>query len=149
PFLAVLGGSGSGKSSLVLAGLLPRLVGDPATRPDQGMTPGAKPDEALGTALDALGETSVGRRAGLGIDQFEEVFTLCNDDARRRSYFNGLLVPVPGRAVVLTMRADFWGDCAPYPALKDAMLAHQVLIAPMDAAELRRAVEQQANVVNL
>src|SRR5262249_2987394 len=39
PFLAVLGGSGSGKSSLVLAGLLPRLVGDPATRPYQVMTP--------------------------------------------------------------------------------------------------------------
>src|SRR5262249_54216113 len=35
PFLAVLGGSGSGKSSLVLAGLLPRLVGDPPARPYQ------------------------------------------------------------------------------------------------------------------
>ena len=51
--------------------------------------------------------------------------------------------PRAGRdRVVLTMRADFWGECAPYPALREAMQAHQELIAPMDATELRRAMEQ-------
>jgi WD40 repeat protein/energy-coupling factor transporter ATP-binding protein EcfA2 len=149
PFLAVLGGSGSGKSSLVLAGLLPRLVGDPPFLPYQVFTPGAKPAESLGTALSALDAPSAGQPSVLVADQFEEVFTLCNDDGQRRAFFDHLLAPAPGRSVILTMRADFWGDCAPYSALKSAMLAHQVLIAPMDAAELRRAMERQAAAVNL
>src|SRR5262249_7036473 len=80
-------------------------------------------------ALSALGEPSAYRPAVLVVDQFEEVFTHCNDDGQRRAFFDRLLAPAPGRVVVVTMRADFWGDCAPYPALKDAMLAHQVLIA--------------------
>ena len=50
---------------------------------------------------------------------------------------------------MLTLRADFWGDCAPYPALKDLMQAHQELIAPMTTAELRSAMEQQAAAVGL
>jgi len=149
PFLAVLGDSGSGKSSLVLAGLLPRLVGDRAARLYQVITPGSRPDEALTAALDALGETSDERPALLVIDQLEEVFTLCGDAARRRTFFDRLLVPAPGRAVVLTMRADFWGDCFPYKELAEAIHDNQVRVVPMDAAELRRAMEEQAKVVNL
>jgi hypothetical protein len=51
--------------------------------------------------------------------------------------------------VILTMRADFWGDCAPYKALKEKMLAHQELIAPLATSELRAAMEQQAAKVGL
>jgi len=51
--------------------------------------------------------------------------------------------------VVLTMRADFWGECAPYPTLREAMQAHQELVPPMDAAELRSAIQQQAAKVGL
>jgi hypothetical protein len=47
------------------------------------------------------------------------------------------------------MRADFWGECAPYHDLKASMQAHQELIAPMDTAELRRAMEMQAAKVGL
>ena len=39
--------------------------------------------------------------------------------------------------VILTMRADFWGECARYSALKDRMLACQELVAPMTVSELR------------
>jgi hypothetical protein len=51
--------------------------------------------------------------------------------------------------VVLTMRADFWGECATYPDLKEKMLAHQELIAPMTTSRLRSAVEHQAAKVGL
>ena len=61
----------------------------------------------------------------------------------------GMLALTAERPVVLTMRADFWGECAPYPALRTAMEAHQQLIAPMDAIELRRAIERQAGAVGL
>jgi hypothetical protein len=47
------------------------------------------------------------------------------------------------------MRADFWGECALYQALKERMQARQELIPPMDAAELRRAIEMQGNQVGL
>ena len=88
-------------------------------------------------------------RAVLVVDQFEEVFTLCRDEAKRRAFFDRLLALARERRVVLTMRADFWGECAPYRTLKEAMQAHQELIGPMDAAELRRAMEQQAEEVGL
>jgi hypothetical protein len=51
--------------------------------------------------------------------------------------------------LVLTMRADFWGECAAYPALKEEMQAHQELIAPLEADNLRLAMEQQADHVGL
>ena len=50
---------------------------------------------------------------------------------------------------MLTMRADFWGECAPYPKLRSEMEKHQRLIAPLDAADLRSAIERQAGAVGL
>ena len=47
------------------------------------------------------------------------------------------------------MRADFWGECASYTALKDEMQAHQELVAPLVTADLRGAIEQQASAVGL
>src|SRR4029453_1194748 len=75
--LAVVGPSGSGKSSLVRAGLLPALAA--GTLPGSqrwrqlGLTPGAQPAEALDRALADL--PSQGRTL-LVIDQLEELFTL-------------------------------------------------------------------------
>jgi len=47
------------------------------------------------------------------------------------------------------MRADFWGECAPFPKLRLAMQQHQELLAEMTMAELRSAMEQQAAAVGL
>jgi WD40 repeat protein len=138
-FLAVLGASGSGKSSLILAGLLPSLKEDnPAV-----FVPGTDPLRALEEAL----ATSIGSL--VVVDQFEEVFTLCPDPARQRRFITQVCDLVSNRPVVLTMRADFWGECAPHAVLRDLMQHHQELIAPMDATELRRATELQAEHVGL
>lgn len=148
PFLPVLGPSGSGKSSLVLAGLVPELAaanGEAEPYLERHFRPGEDP-------LARLEETLQRREGSPGpivVDQFEEVFTLCRDEAGRGAFFARLLALPPERPVVLTMRADFWGDCAPYPALRAAMEARQRLIAPMDAAELRTAIEKQAAAVGL
>ena len=85
----------------------------------------------------------------LVVDQFEELFTLCADEAKRLEFIDQVLSLARSRRVVLTMRADFWGDCAPYKELKERMEARQSLIAPMDAAELRKAMELQAGQVGL
>ena len=59
------------------------------------------------------------RRLVVLVDQFEEVFTLCEDAAARQALFDNLLYAATvadGQAiVVLTMRADFYGKCGLYP----------------------------------
>src|SRR5207253_1914162 len=120
------------------------LVEVATPRPFAVLTPGLDPVKALGLALATLGDPQGERPSLLVIDQLEEAFTLCGDEERRRAFFDRLLAQPPDRTVILTMRADFWGDCAPYKELAAAMLGHQALIPPMDAAELRRAMERQA-----
>lgn len=142
-FLAVLGASGSGKSSLVLAGLIPALLEQDLTLVWRSINPGADPLRVLDNVL-ATADVSL-----VIIDQFEEVFTLCTDAGRQRAFIERVCELAEVRMVILTMRADFWGECAPYHELRNLMQRHQELIAPMDAIELRRAVESQAEKVRL
>ena len=142
-FLAVLGNSGSGKSSLVLAGLLPAL--DASTQAVAYLTPGDHPSQQLAASLASVG----GRPELLVVDQLEELFTLCLDEGERQDFVHRLLELAGTLPVVLTMRADFWGECAAYRELSELMQAHQMLIGPMDGRELRRSMEQQASKVGL
>ena len=109
------------------------------------MVPGGDPL----AQLEAVFPQGHGSPAVLVVDQFEELFTLCTAEDERRAFLGRLLKLPEQQRVVITMRADFWGDCANYIALKEAMLAHQELIPSMDAAELRRAMEGQAQKVGL
>jgi WD40 repeat protein/energy-coupling factor transporter ATP-binding protein EcfA2 len=144
-FLAVLGASGSGKSSVVLAGLIPALQKQEPDLVTAYMTPSHSPIEKLQTSLAQVqGQTSI-----LVIDQFEELFTLCTDETQRLTFIEKLLILAQHQKVIITMRADFWGECATYKYLKDLMEARQKLIGPMDAAELRKAMEMQAAQVGL
>lgn len=120
-FLAVVGPSGSGKSSLVLAGLLPalaagrvpgssgwtRVVLRPGTRPLLELAAALgrlRPDRTLTALHDELADPRAldlharslfgGEPDGcllLVIDQFEEVFTRCRD-AREQAAFLGNVV---------------------------------------------------------
>lgn len=146
--LAVLGPSGSGKSSLVLAGLIPALQKERPSLQMRYMTPGTDPLSQLATALGGSCEAA-DPQAVLVVDQFEELFTLCTEEARRGAFLDRLLSLAKEMRVVLTMRADFWGECAPYRELAALMQAEQELIAPMGSTELRSAIEQQAAAVGL
>lgn len=138
-FLAVLGPSGSGKSSLVLAGLVPAL--DPLDEnPDVAyMTPGSDPSVQLIAALEHSGARTL-----LIVDQFEELFTQTAASARA-PFIAQLLGEIGKRPVILAMRADFLGECASFENLRALIQDQQELIGPMDTAELRRAMELQAN----
>jgi WD40 repeat protein/class 3 adenylate cyclase len=136
PLLAVVGPSGSGKSSLVRAGIVPRLELGTTV-----LTPGEHPLDAL----RAAGESEL-----VVVDQFEEVFTLCRDDDERRVFIEALLVLVDrGTRVILALRADFYGHCATYPKLAAALEEHQALLGPMRDEELRRAIERPAQRAGL
>lgn len=188
--LMIAGPSGTGKSSLLRAGLLTALnegrlagsrklaqlvftptadpVGQLATQVAAHLhiDPEALASELLsnpGYLADALrtmpvaeGADHDGNRIGavLIVDQFEDVFTLCPDEQRRHVFINALCAAshadgVPPALVVLGMRADFYGGCALYPHLAEALRRGQMLLGPMNGAELRDAVEKPAQAVGL
>jgi WD40 repeat protein/class 3 adenylate cyclase len=141
PFLAVVGPSGSGKSSLVRAGVVPELQRrDGALHPDL-FSPGEHPLAELALAGDSR---------LVVVDQFEEVFTLCRDEDERRAFVDALLDAAErGTRVVVALRADFYGHCARYPRLAAALEERQALVGPMSEEELRRAIERPAEHAGL
>ncbi|HET8755843.1 MAG TPA: BTAD domain-containing putative transcriptional regulator [Solirubrobacteraceae bacterium] len=148
PLLAVVGPSGSGKSSVVRAGLLPALAGGvlPGSQdwPQWLIRPGEHPLRQLETTLDQAGS----QRFVLAVDQFEEAFTACRDTAERGKFFSEL-TGAAGGVVVLAMRADFYGRCSEYPELAHLIASNHVLVGPMQRDELQRAVECPAQRVGL
>jgi WD40 repeat protein/energy-coupling factor transporter ATP-binding protein EcfA2 len=179
-FLAVVGPSGSGKSSLVRAGLVPALkngrLQSSESWPIVVFTPGGRPLTSLATVLvrldaaRAMGRTldelqSDSRSLDLAsslvlaaspssarlvivVDQFEEVFTLCQSDDERRWFFGNLLnaatTPNGRCIVVFTMRADFYPRCAAYPELAALISARQELVGPLDEDGLRSVIVEPA-----
>jgi WD40 repeat protein/tRNA A-37 threonylcarbamoyl transferase component Bud32 len=165
-FLGIVGPSGSGKSSVLRAGLLPALAGGVLPGSDRWrrllLRPGERPLEELHRVLvsgakdplaEALDALSVNERLLLAVDQLEELFTACRSEAERAA-FTGTLARAAadpeGRAVVVVaLRADFYGRFAAYPELAELLGSNHVLVGPMQASELRRVVELPAGRVGL
>jgi WD40 repeat protein len=184
--VAVLGPSGSGKSSLVRAGLIPALragrIAGSETWPIKVMVPGTHPlnelaaqfVEATGRGLPALRtELNAGGQVlpqliqeimlrldkpegsvfVLVIDQFEELFTLCRDEAERQTFLAQLLQVAHDRHnrafIILTMRADHYDKAAAYKGLAELITRNQMLVSPMTERELREAILLPAEAVGL
>ena len=176
-FLAVLGPSGSGKSSLVAGRPAARAAAAtaggesgacleilPGARPARRPGRPARPPAGRGQPLARRPRRRrararprrrprpggpPGRRAVLiVVDQLEEVFTLCSDEGERAAFLGNLVyaATIPGgrTVVVATMRADFYHRLAEHPDLRALVATHQVLLGPLDARGLRRAIEEPA-----
>ena len=140
--VVVVGPSGSGKSSLLHAGVVPTLQ-------EQGhhpllMTPGAAPTHALSRWLR---QQRPGDRLLVVVDQAEELFTEAGEDERVR--FTSLLHQLAANAgsnvrVVLGLRSDFYSAAMRLPALVPALERQQVLVGPMSSAGLRAAIIEPA-----
>jgi WD40 repeat protein/tRNA A-37 threonylcarbamoyl transferase component Bud32 len=165
-FLAIVGPSGSGKSSALRAGLLPALAGGILPESDRWhrwlLRPGERPLDELATVLgsgtadpvgDALDALPPNTRLLLAVDQLEELFTSCRSETERAAFIEALTRAASdpdGRAVVaVALRADFYGRFAAYPEISELLGANHVLVPPMQASELRRAVELPATRVGL
>jgi WD40 repeat protein/DNA-binding SARP family transcriptional activator/class 3 adenylate cyclase len=152
--LAVVGPSGSGKSSLIRAGLLPALATGvlPGPQPWRSaiLYPGPRPARELAHKLHQAGGPAGGPLV-VFVDQFEETFT-ADAERREQDEFVTRLLDVadqPDAAVVLAIRADHLDRCATFPELADRLDGNDVLVGPMRDSELRRTVELPAQRAGL
>ncbi len=137
--LAVVGASGSGKSSLLRAGVLAAVEAGEvaAARRARVITPGTQPQLDLGREETEL----------LVVDQFEELYTQCRESERRAEFIDALLSR--RGPVVIGVRADFYGEMGANAELAAAVARNQVLLGPMRGEDLRRAIAEPARLAGL
>ena len=162
PLVTVVGSSGSGKSSVVHAGLVPRLRSDGDAVVT--MTPGDDPVAAMRVALNEMATAAdidgsndpadvladISRRFGravLVIDQFEECWT--RTPAERRDRFLEIVASsIDARAadvrVVATVRADLLDRPLEHPMIGQQVGAGSYVLSPLSPAELDEAIVQPA-----
>ena len=130
--VAVVGPSGSGKSSLVLAGVVPRLR-------DRGRAP-------------VLITPGAGRRTGdvVIVDQFEELFQLGWSPEEISEYCGSVAeVVAGGHDVILTVRSDALDRCVADPRLGPLVRDGLIVLGPPSADALRLAIEEPARFAGL
>ncbi|MDJ0899442.1 MAG: WD40 repeat domain-containing protein [Xenococcus sp. MO_188.B8] len=183
-FIPVLGASGSGKSSVVLAGLVPKLEQEGHWKFTH-FRPGSDPFHALALALvplytpelddtdkiaqarklaSYLNDNTVvlsdvftkiqqnhsNHRLLLIADQFEELYTLCEEKSRHRfldillDSIHSPLSQTNSLVLVTMMRADFLGNALSYPTFADLLRTADVKIRSMNREELCSVIEKPA-----
>ena len=169
-FVLVIGASGSGKSSLVRAGLIPRLV-ELGWQVLEPMKPGDKPLATLKSTIGKLFATEweeiyqVLETDGLGsiasrfpgsdrvllvVDQFEEVFTLCQDRQQQHQFIDCLTSVKQSEnhrlVVVTTMRADFVEPWLTSGVLTQAIQNDALFLGVLAGENLEDAIEQPSAI---
>jgi len=195
-FVPLLGASGSGKSSVVLAGLVPKLQ-QAGHWQFTHFRPGADPFYGLAMALVPLyaaklneteriaqtrqlatylrqGEVNLSDvfsqiqhnfpndRVLLIADQFEELYTLCSEEAARQSFLNQLIAGFPksddltsgggmtrSARLVLTMRADFLSNALSYRPFADLLQNADLKLGPMNREELTDVIVRPAETLGV
>ncbi|WP_437978543.1 bifunctional serine/threonine-protein kinase/formylglycine-generating enzyme family protein [Sorangium sp. So ce295] len=165
PFVLVAGDSGTGKSSLCRAGVLPAVADGALGRPVAVATAllGRDPLTALAAALAPLldgDETAVAERlraepatvardlvrrhgaALLFVDQLEELSTLASppDAASAAAALHGLAGRTGRVRLLATARSDFLTRLSALPDLGDDLPAALYLLRPLTGERLREAV---------
>ncbi|MGJ3248120.1 MAG: pentapeptide repeat-containing protein [Elainellaceae cyanobacterium] len=187
-FIALVGASGNGKSSVLRAGLLHQLqIGHRIAGSDQWRIRITRPDrqplrnlalafvdadapdleraEQLGKAerliekgadgLRRLVQTDTAPKVILVVDQFEEVFTRCDNVEEREQFFACLMGALSETddklCLIIALRADFIGKCLErdYSGLANRIQQDMVNVLPMEPDNLRDAICKPAEQVGL
>jgi len=176
--VALVGPSGSGKSSVVAAGLLPALRSGAVDGSNQwliaSMVPGPQPLREVQALLTRTASSPTGPRpldadgsvrpspsirltaeqghVVLVVDQFEELF-LAADELERRQFLDALGAAVTDRdgelSVILTLRADHYDRPLLYPDFAELFTASVLHVLPMSANGLESAVVRPASQVGV
>ena len=193
PLVAVIGRSGSGKSSVVFAGLIPKLgqkrgwlIRDfrPEKRPFYNLAKALisllepkmtetdklvevrKQAEALqqgNLALQDVVEAILQKKPSaqhflLVVDQFEELYTLCQVAEERQQFLNQLVATVaaaqqkrtPNFTLLITLRDDFLGQAIDYPPFGEQLQQWKPeFILSMNPQELKDAIEKPAQKLDV
>ncbi|WP_404383553.1 winged helix-turn-helix domain-containing protein [Knoellia locipacati] len=169
--IALVGASGSGKSSALRAGLVASLAADvlpgSAAWSVVVMRPGSHPLRELARAALGRGHSDVGdlisqllttdgearTRTVLVVDQLEEVWTVCDDEQERAQFLDTLAElatdPRSDVTVVVALRADRTGELAEHAALAAVVGDATVLVGAPTAAEVRRTIDRPAAAAGL
>ncbi|MBX3080515.1 MAG: protein kinase [Anaerolineae bacterium] len=178
-FLAVVGPSGSGKSSVVKAGLVPALREGALEGSDQWfiaeMVPGAHPLRNLEAAILSVAQRpptdlhtrlrldsqalvyavsrSIAGELLLVIDQFEETFLVCEDEEERQQFLNlvqrAVTTPDSRVRAVVTLRADYYDRPLLHKGFGGLIQTRTQVVLPMSAKEVEQAITGPANRVGL
>ena len=166
PFVAIIGASGTGKSSLAFAGLVPELQRSSFFGSGKwivkSMRPGEAPIANMRKALpEYLAEGSVdlaqpdqtGDKLLFIVDQFEELYTFSpNIDRSESEQFQRLLLElseIPDCYVVLTVRADFYGDLMQSATIWPEIRAHRFELTQLDREGLIEAITGPAEAAGV
>lgn len=186
PMVAVIGASGSGKSSVVFAGLIPRLREEGAWL-IESLRPKSQPFDELALVLvrqlepdidnvdraikvgrlaeslkkgevklyqiaSQILENKPNKKLLLVVDQFEELYTQCQNQEEQHHFIDTLLAPVHQKNITLvfTLRADFYGYVLSYRPFSDALqqFTHKPL-GLMSQEELLEAIEAPSQKLNV
>ncbi len=139
--VVLVGPSGSGKSSLLAAGIAARecVDGELVDFDVQWFSSDASPGEPATDSSDT--------RARLVLaDQFEEVLRL--PEEKRELALERLFGLASRAVVVVALRADAWAEASEVPGLEPA-LSRPFLLSPLTRAELREVIVQPARLLGV
>ncbi len=141
--VALVGPSGSGKSSVLAAGLIPRVRAGAIAGSVQWDVVHVIPATNNLAEIEATVRTPAPHRRLLVLDQFEDLFAVADEPARRRflqTISAALRDPDGAVTVVLALRADFYDRPLLDPAFAEIFIPGVMNVVPMTTDELKAAV---------